>query len=123
MKYDKRVFAIIILLMVINPFLCWFAGGYNAANNIKILYISQSEILELEKARIANEKLSNRQLFFGKPELAIGEIEKMQKQMETRDNIVLLSDHKIYGSKVRSVSKEVHSEIIKKLVKRDVKDV
>ena len=86
-----------------------------AAQNIQILYISQAEIIALEKARIGSEKATDKQLFFGKPSVAVEYIEQEQERMIKSGDLVLVTDSKIYGSNVRSVSKEVHEEIIDKL--------
>jgi len=92
-----------------------FVGSLYAKRNMQVLYISQTEILSLEKARIEQEPLKNRQLFFGKPTSAIEYIEKAQEKMSKNGALVLLTDSKIYGRNVHSVSKEVHEEIVKHL--------
>lgn len=93
----------------------FFAGSRHAAKNIQVLYISQAELLSIEKTRIEDESLTNKQLFFGKPDKAIKYIEQAQNQMNKNGVLVLLTDSKIYGRNVRSISKEVHEEIIKNL--------
>jgi hypothetical protein len=51
------------------------AGGFIGAlvtfkvmqtSNCRVLYLSQNELMELERARIAKEKLEDQQLFYGK---------------------------------------------------------
>lgn len=94
---------------------CFYIGCVYTVNNIQVRYISQAELLNLEKIRIASKSTSDKQLFFGKPEKAIKLIEQYQKQMSKQGALVLLTDSKIYGNNLHSVSKIVHSEIIKNL--------
>lgn len=105
---------IFIVFTAIMIGISFFASRY-AAKNMQVLYISQAELLSIEKARIERESLKNKQLFCGKPEQAIKYIEQAQKQLSKRGVLVLLADSKIYGSNVRSISKEVHKDIIKNL--------
>ena len=124
-KSDKKNHKKIILAMILIflVFTCaitsasFVIGGRYATKNIQVLYISQAELLAIEKARIANESLADMQLFFGKPEKAIKYIQQAQRKMNKKGVLVLLSDSKIYGSNVRSISKEVHEEVIKSLAK------
>jgi len=95
----------------------FFTGSRYVTRNMQVLYISQAEILNIEKARIAKEPSANKQLFFAKPQLAIKYIEQAQEQMSKSGAIILLADSKIYGSNVRSISKEIHNKIIKSLEK------
>lgn len=113
MQTNLRQFSLI--LMVIISFLIGFILGYGLRRETNINYISQSELLELEKARLNKEGVNNRQLFFGKPEEAIKLIEEIQSQKTKGNNIVLLSQNTIYGKKVKSISEEVHRQIIEQL--------
>ena len=113
LKNSKILIFIVFTAIIIG--ISFFAGNRQATNNMQVLYISQTELLSIEKARIEQEPLKNKQLFFGKPEQAIKYIEQVQKQLSKRGVLVLLADNKIYGSNVRSISKETHSQIIKSL--------
>lgn len=93
----------------------FYAGSFYRARNIQILYISQAELLNIEKARIADKTVTDKQLFFGKPEKAIKLIEQYQKQMSKTGTLVLLTDSKIYGHNVFSISEKAHSQIIKNI--------
>lgn len=104
-------FIIFITLLSIS----FYMGSRYTSKNIQVQYISQSEILNIEKKRIRNDLASDQQLFFGSPELAIKYIGRAQKQRSKGDVLVFLTDGKIYGPHVRSISKEVHEEIIKNL--------
>lgn len=117
MSVNKGIIALVIALIL--SCLSFYAGGLWRQKNLQVAYISQREILELEKARIAQEPSGSKQLFFGKPEKAIEYIEAIEKQMQKRGTLVLLVDSKIYGSNVRSVSAEVHKKITEELGGRD----
>jgi len=105
-----------ILIAVISGIVSFYAGCIYKSKNMQISYISQGEILALEKERVANQNIKDRQLFFGKPEKAIEHIEQIQKDMRSGNGgKILLTDSKIYGNNVTSVSKEVHQLIIERL--------
>lgn len=112
-KVWRIVIGIIAILSVAGIFFMFGAG--HGRKDVRILYISQDEIIALEKARIKDESLEGRQLFFGKPEEAVKYIEQEQNKMIKGGNLVLLTDSKIYGSKVHSVSKEVHAKVVNSL--------
>jgi hypothetical protein len=114
---NKGIIALVVTV-IISSF-SFYAGGLWRQKNLQVAYISQREILELEKVRIAQEPSGSKQLFFGKPEKAIEHIEQVEKQMQTSGTLVLLVDSKIYGSNVRSVSAEVHKKITEELGGRD----
>ena len=112
----KTTIIMFITLTAILTGISFFIGSRYGIKNMKVLYISQAEILNIEKARIASNPISEKQLFFGKPEAAIKYIEQAQNRTSKEGDLVLLTDSKIYGHNVRSISKEVHGEIIKNLV-------
>jgi len=118
MQENKKIVLPMIIFVTFTVILIgisFFVGSRYAVKNMQVLYISQAEILNIEKARIANNPVSDKQLFFGKPETAIKYIEQAQNQMSKNTCLVLLTDSKIYGRNVRSISKEVHEDIIKNL--------
>ena len=88
---------------------------YFLQQEITISYISQSELMELEKARLQAQDLPNRQLFLGEPEKAIRLIEELQAKRTNNHNIVLISEKTIYGKRIKSISQEVHSQILNSL--------
>jgi hypothetical protein len=92
-------------------------GAICFKKEIKISYISQGELLELEAARLEKQDSGSRQLFYGKPSKAIKLIEAIQLERSTRSNIVLLSEKAIYGKNVKSISKEVYQELCEMLTK------
>jgi len=110
---NKGIIALVVTV-IISSF-SFYAGGWWRQKNLQVAYISQREILELEKIRIEKEPSGKKQLFFGNPEKAIEYIEQAEKQMQTSGTLVLLVDSKIYGSNVRSASTEVHKKITEEL--------
>ena len=115
MQKNRKIMLLMFIAFIVLLSIFFFVGSRHAVKNMQVLYISQAEILNIEKARIANNPASDKQLFFGKPEMAIKYIEQAQNQMSKEGGLVLLTDSKIYGRNVRSISKEVHEEIIKNL--------
>ena len=104
-----------LLVAIIAGVMSFYAGGAYKSKNMQISYISQGEILALEKERVRAQSIKDRQLFFGKPENAINHIEQIQKDMSKNGVITLLTESKIYGNNVTSISKEVHLQIIERL--------
>lgn len=111
--YIKSLIPSIILGVI-----CFYLGGIYRLNNLRFQYISQGEILSLEKERLVTENTRDRQLFFGKPKEAIKHIEQIQKNMSKNGVIILLTDGKIYGTNISSISKEVYLKIIERLKKK-----
>ena len=111
---------IVWFLLIIVGFSAGILAGREVwPKPVEVEYISQSELLELEKTRLAQQDLTNRALFLGKPERAIELIKQIQKKQNNNTNIVLLSEQKIYGDKVKSISRKVHNQVISKLGQED----
>lgn len=86
-----------------------------------VVYVSQEEILEFEKARIQEiEDPKEKQMFFGKPKEAAVLMENIASQLNSRDQIVVFSAGKVYGTNVISVSEDVYTQAMESL-KRDNK--
>lgn len=83
--------------------------------NIKISYISHSELVELERIRIKNLPSEKKQFFLGRPEEAVKLISMAKQKRESNHSIILISKKEIVGKNVKSISKEVHNEIIDSL--------
>lgn len=113
MPVNKGIIALVVTVIVSS--ISFYAGGEWRQKNLQVAYISQREILELEKIRIEKEPSGKKQLFFGRPEKAIEYIEIMEREMQKSGVLVLLVDSKIYGNNVRSQSFEVHKKIIEEL--------
>lgn len=112
---SKTTIPICIIFALAVAVASFYAGSLYRAYNTQVLYISQAELLNVEKARISNQAVTDKQLFFGKPEKAIKLIEQYQKQMSKTGTLVLLTDSKIYGHNIVSISKKAHSQIIKNM--------
>ena len=106
---------LIMILLILSSIGAAFYGGLKQRRDVQISYISQAEILEMETSRVHMQDLNNRQLFFGKPEQAIKMIESIQRLESIGNNIILLSEDKIYGKGVKSISKAVHARISEEL--------
>jgi hypothetical protein len=87
-------------------------------NNITIEYISQEEILQLEKARVKSVNATD--LFFGRSADAIEYIEELAKQRQRRGaKVVFATEGIISGNNVISISKEIYQLVIQRLEAED----
>ncbi len=90
----------------------------NIAQQCKIVYVAQDEIIELENNRIKQELLEKRQMFFGEITEALNLVTKLPETYRNRTTKVVYSMGLVSGNNVRSISKEVHQQIIKELTKQ-----
>ena len=86
-------------------------------DKIQILYVSQDEIMELENQRLKEEKLEDRQLFYGEVEKAVNLAANLPKAYKNSMTKVVYSMGEVKGENVRSISHEVYAQIIKSLSK------
>lgn len=88
----------------------------NHTKNVQILYLSQDEIIELEKARV---KIDNTEtgLFYGKIEEAIILIEKEANKQKDKNNRIIFSRGAVSGQGVKSISKQVYHKVLAELQK------
>lgn len=77
-----------------------------------IYYISQEEILNLEKERVSDDADP---LFYGRGDEVFHHMENFIKSFEARGNQVVLSKGEIAGNNVVSLSREVHARVLEKL--------
>lgn len=85
------------------------------AYSFDISYISQDELIQLENDRIHNQDIADRQLFFGKLDDAIKLIEQIANEKISNRNRVVFSQGIVSGDGVKSISNEVHEELISRL--------
>ena len=87
---DRKKMMLVVVITSAVSFLTGLLASH-LGSEIEINYISQSELLELEKSRIKKQGLEERQLFFGKPEQAIRLIEQIQAKRQSRykNNIIV----------------------------------
>lgn len=114
-KANKLIRLTLVAMLMTSFVLGIVLQRYFLQQEITISYISQSELMELEKTRLQAQDLPNRQLFLGQPEKAIRLIEELQAKMTNNHNIVLISEKTIYGKRIKSISQEVHKEILNSL--------
>lgn len=124
---EQKQYLILILKYLLGAIIIavisFYVGNLYQSKNTSINYVSQREMLALERDRISAYDIKDRQLFFGRPKEAIKYIEQMQKEKRSRSKaIILLTDGIIYGSNVHSISKEVHKQIIDRLSKEIVNE-
>lgn len=89
----------------------------NYADSCLIKYVSQEELMVLEQERIKNEPLEKRQLFFGQTGLAAKLAVSLPKNFEDNTTLVVYSAGPVNGKNVKSISKEIHQNIIAELTK------
>ena len=117
-KYWKHKNILLYLLL-------GFAIGYftknqtTNANTFDISYISQDELIQLEHERIRNQDLTDQQLFFGKLDEVIKLIEQIANEKAGSNNRVVFSQGIVSGNKVKSISHEVHKELVSRYLYQD----
>lgn len=109
-----KLLSILLIGLIFGALVSIFMINLNA--NIEILYISQDELIELEKSRIESAKNSkDLELFNGKVERAIGLIEDIAKSYHGSNSRVVFSRGPVNGDNVRSISQEVHTKLLEAL--------
>ena len=107
-----------ILSFLLGAISCWLLQFTKSAQDIQIIYLSQDEIIELENQRINEQKLENRQMFFGELDSAIKLATTIPQSYQNSSTKLVYSMGVVSGKNVRSISKEVHQQIIKELTKQ-----
>lgn len=104
---------IAFLVMILGLSCGWFLFLVfgNCAMKCQIAYVSQREILTLEKERIVGSKESS--LFGGRTDQTIALIRRESLKLQNKNTKVIFVDDFVLGDGVYSVSKKVHSEVIK----------
>ena len=92
------------------------------ADNCQIYYVAEDELMALENDRVKAEAVDLRQLFFGKIAQAVRLAAEMPKSYQNRTTKVVYSMSSIVGQNVKSISKEIHRQIIEELSKAEEKD-
>ena len=92
------------------------------ADNCQILYVAEDELMALENDRVKAEAVDLRQLFFGKIAQAVRLAVEVPKSYQNRTTKVVYSMSSIVGQNVKSISKEIHRQIIEELSKAEEKD-
>jgi len=109
---NKEYWTIVICLLL------GFAMGYffksQSMDNFNILYIAKDELIKLEQERI--NKSGGQDLFFGELDKAIDLTNEIATGYESANTKVVFSLGVVSGSGTRSIAKEIHQEIIERLV-------
>lgn len=114
MKKLVKPLSMLLIGMIFGAFISMFMINLNS--DIEILYISQDELIDLEKNRIELAKNSkDLELFNGEVERAIGLIEDIAKSYHGSNSKVVFSRGPVNGDNVRSISQEVHAMLIRVL--------
>ena len=86
---------------------------------ILIGYVSQEEIMELERARIGSiSSTESKQMLLDQPKKAADLMENIALGYESKTMRVVFSSGKVYGHDMKSISKDVYDEVIQKLDER-----
>ena len=94
------------------------SADYLANKTYKIEYISQAEILNLERERA--KSLKEDSLFFGKSTDVVPYIAEFVKEKEARGaRIVFATEGIVSGANVTSISKEIYAKVIEKLAEAE----
>lgn len=115
-QYYLKLISFLLLGCVVGYFIKSLATN---ANTFDISYISQDELIQLEHERIANKDISNQQLFFGKLDETIKLIEQIANEKAGSNNRVVFSQGIVSGNKVKSISHEVHKELVSRYLYQD----
>ena len=123
-KFSNRQVLVLLMIVILGALVGWlgFLLFGDLAGSSKILYVSQKEILKLEKERIHQESVHEQQkqqnLFFGQINQAIELIKsEAQQYKDKRTKIIFVTDELITGEDVMSISRQVHEGVIEYLVK------
>ena len=114
MQQLVKPLSMLLIGMIFGTFISMFMINLNS--DIEILYISQDELIDLEKNRIESAKNSkDLELFNGKVERSIGLIEDIAKSYDRGSSKVVFSRGPVNGKNVRSISQEVHVKLLEEL--------
>lgn len=119
-KDNKKMYAF-SGYFVITTLAAFFLFGAIVANILiaseekHVLYVSQEEILDLERKRIEGEDLQNRKMFLGKPSKAAMLIQEFGDSYKDNKNLVVYSVGKVAGSDAESLSEKVYNLVIEEL--------
>lgn len=124
-KLSKKQILALLMSMILGISIGWlgFLLFGDLATNSKVFYVSQKEILNLEKERLRLEVTTNKEqkqqnLFFGQINQAIELIKsEAKKYQDKRIRVIFVANKFIAGEGVTSISRQVHIGVIEHLVK------
>lgn len=121
MHKDSKIKFYFIFFILISIF-HWlvFLVFFRSQDPVLTFYVSQQEILDLEKVRVSNLADNNqKQLFFGKSSKAAEYIERIGESYRTNKTNIVFSNDRVYGKNVKSISEEVYKKVINELKGQD----
>lgn len=116
----------VTVVIIFLSFLLGIGAGYlgfkafaDLNNYYHIKYVAESEIMELEKARVAAESKiqtpAEKNLFFGDIDRAVELTAKVAASYNDRKTKVVYSLFPVFADDVESISQEVHEAVVEKM--------
>ncbi|WP_218461055.1 hypothetical protein [Rickettsia sp. TH2014] len=109
----------IVLLIFLIGCCCGHLGSQMLSNyqdKMQILYVSRSEIMDLEKARVEQSQDPAGRMFFGAINKAISLIRREASNYEDNyHHVIFVGDNYVEGGNTKSISKEVYEKVIHQL--------
>ncbi len=126
MKPEELGMSTILMLVIIVFCFGGWVGYFTysflnpATENIKIKYVSEDEIMSLERARlkIENIEYAKKKLFFGNIDEALALTMKIASSKGDRSTKVIFSLSPVFADRVDSISSDVHKEVIEIMRKK-----
>lgn len=119
----KPQISITVITILFLIFLIGYCCGHicsrifdNPIEEMQTLYVSRSEIMDLEKARVEQSQDSEDRMFFGKINKAISLIrEESMKHEDKYNRVIFVGDNYVEGRNTKSISKIVYEKVIHQL--------
>lgn len=109
----------IILLIFLIGCCCGHLGSQMLSNyqdKMQILYVSRSEIMDLEKARLEQSQDPAGRMFFGEINKAISLIRREAINYEDKyHRVIFVGDNYVEGRNAKSISKIVYEKVMHQL--------
>lgn len=117
-QISRTVITILFLIFLIGYCLSHICSRMfnNPIEEMRILYVSRSEIMELEKARVKQSQDPAGRMFFGEINKAIRLIRnEAMKHEDNYHRIIFVGDNYVEGKNTRSISKIVYAKVMNQL--------
>lgn len=119
----KRQVNVTMIAILLSIFLIGCCTGYlsthvfgNDLDRMQVVYVSRSEIMDLEKARLDALQDPEGRMFFGKINKAIDLIHKEALNYEDDyHRLIFVGDNYVEGKNIKSISKIVYAKVINQL--------
>lgn len=119
MDIAKKILVIVTAVIIGACLGLTIAGQFGLnSNDWHILYVAEDELMNLENDRVKNDHPEHRQLFFGQIDRAVNLAVSLPKSYQNSTTKVVYSMSSIKGKNVRSISQQVHQQIIQELSKQ-----